>query len=82
MQKNFASEPIDLSINFRKKTSGRASIQPDLELSFISQPRWEIFTLELILGCFLRLACCETLNERLFFLFSHLSDRRLFGFKL
>lgn len=82
MQKNFASEPIDLSINFRKKTSGRASIQPDLELSFTSQPRWEIFTLNLISGHFFHSACCETLNKCLFFLFGHLSARRLFGFKL
>ena len=70
-----------LVYKFPKKTSGRASIQPDLELSFTSQPRWEIFTLNLISGYSLRSACCETLNECLFFLFGHLSDRRLFGFK-
>lgn len=80
MQKNFASEPINLP-GFPKKTSRRASIQPDLKLPFISQPYWEIFTLNLILGCFLRSACCETLSERLFFLFRKLSAY-LFGFKL
>lgn len=80
MQKNFASEPIDLA-KFPKKTSGRASIQLDLKLSFISQSLWEIFTLNLILGCFLRSACCETLSECLFFLFCELSAC-LFGFKL
>ena len=82
MQKELCEWANWLAYKFPKKTSGRASIQPDLALSFISQPRWEIFTLDLISGCFLRSTCCETLNKRLFFLFGHLSDRRLFGFKL
>ncbi len=79
--KNFASKLIEFAYNFQKKTSRRVSIQPNLELSFIPQSYWEIFTLNLISGCFLRSACCETLSECLFFLFRELSAY-LFGFKL
>ena len=56
MQKNFDSELINLP-KLPKKTSRRVSIQLDLELSFISQSLWEIFTLNLILSCFLCSAC-------------------------
>lgn len=62
--------------------SRRASIQPDLELSFTPLFVWGILGLDLILDLLIDFAASEPFTESLFLLFHELSARRLFSFKL